>query len=240
MRRFLRSVIIGLNLIVIAQAQGVEGDWQGTLKTGAAELRLVLHVAEGEKGALKATLDSPDQGAAGIAVSSISLQDSALKFNIKTIGGSYEGKVNGERIAGTWTQGGGSLPLEFTRMPAAAPAKKRVPKPSDIDGDWQGTLDAGGQQLRIVFHVVTYEDGVTATFDVPDQNAAGLPATAVTRDGATLKFEMKQVGGSYEGTINPGLTAIDGKWTQGGNTLPLALKRMSTPPQQKKAAGGGF
>lgn len=240
MKRFFNIMIAGLGVVIAAQAQSVDGDWQGTLKTSDSELRLVLHVAKGEKGSLKATLDSPDQNALGIVVSSISLQDSVLKFGIQMIDGSYEGKVNGEgtRIAGTWTQGGRSLPLEFTRIPPAA-AKKRVPKPSDIDGDWQGTLDAGGQQLRIVLHLVTYEDGVTATLDSPDQNAMGLPATTVTRSGASLKFEMKQIGGSYEGTLSPELTTMDGKWTQGGGTLPLVLKRTSPLPQQKKAKGGG-
>ena len=43
------------------------GDWRGTLKPGSAELRLVLHIAQGDDGNLKATLDSIDQGANGIA-----------------------------------------------------------------------------------------------------------------------------------------------------------------------------
>jgi pimeloyl-ACP methyl ester carboxylesterase len=36
---------------------------------------------------------------------------------------------------------------------------------------------------------------------------------------------MKAIGGLFDGTINKDLTAIEGTWTQGGATMPLALKR---------------
>ncbi len=49
-----------------AYSQDVTGDWQGSLSAGGAELRLVLHITKGADGALKATLDSVDQGANGI------------------------------------------------------------------------------------------------------------------------------------------------------------------------------
>ncbi len=62
----------------LAQAQDIAGDWQGTLSAGGAELRLVLHITKAADGSLKATLDSVDQGANGIPVSSISFKDSKL------------------------------------------------------------------------------------------------------------------------------------------------------------------
>ncbi len=55
-------------------APALVGDWQGTLKVGGVELRLVLHVSEGESGDWKATLDSVDQGANGIPVTSMSFK----------------------------------------------------------------------------------------------------------------------------------------------------------------------
>ena len=99
-------------------------------------------------------------------------------------------------------------------------------KPSDIDGAWMGTLDAGVMKLRVVFHITNTEDGLTATMDSPDQNAKGLPVTSVTRDGTSLKLEMKQIAGGFEGKISNDLTSIEGTWTQRGNALPLVLKRV--------------
>jgi hypothetical protein len=236
MKNFFYGFLLSLFATFSANAQTVEGDWQGTLKAGATELRLVLHVAKDDKGALKATLDSVDQGAMGIPITSISFNDSILKFEIQNINGSYEGKVNADRtmIDGTWSQGGGSLPLELTRVGARSETKKRTLKPSDIDGTWEGVLDAGSEKLRLVLHILTYEDGMTARLDSPDQNAIGIPITTISREGTKLKFELKQIGGSFEGSLNPELTTVSGTWEQGGGTLPLVLKRTSPASKEKK------
>jgi hypothetical protein len=240
MKRLFYSLLLSLFLVVGAHGQSVEGDWQGTLKAGGAELRLVLHVTKDDKGGLKATLDSPDQNSVGVPATSIALADSTLKFEMRMIDGSYEGKVNTDRtnISGTWTQGGSSAPLEFSRVAANSEARKKALKPSDIDGEWEGTLDAGSQSLRLVLHIMTYEDGMTAKLDSPDQNATGLPVTTITRDAAKLKFEMKQIAGGFEGTINQELNSISGTWTQGGGSLPLTLKRKNAAPKEKKPSSG--
>src|SRR6202050_3461313 len=138
----------------LAQAQDIAGDWQGTLNTGAGELRLVLHITKGADGALKATLDSVDQGANGIPVSSISLKSSTLSLGIDAVHGTYEGTVaaDGKSISGTWSQGA-PLALDFKRAAAPIKTEHKPAKPSDIDGTWSGTLDNGSAKLRIVFHI---------------------------------------------------------------------------------------
>jgi len=107
-------------------------------------------------------------------------------------------------------------------------------KPSDIDGAWMGTLDTGLMKLRVVFHITTIEAGLAATMDSLDQGAKGLPVTSVTRDGESLKLELKQLGGRFEGKIAPDLTTIDGTWTQGGNALPLVLKRVKNAAELER------
>ncbi len=207
-------------------AQDIAGDWQATLHAGPAEFRLNLHILKARNGGLTATLDSVDQGANGIPVSSIALEASNLKFTVDAVRGAYEGTVNadGTAIAGTWDQGQ-PLPLEFHRGIVKLPEHKPG-KPSDIDGTWSGTLNMGGGSLRIVFHIVNTEDGLTATADSPDQGAAGMPVSAVTRDGASLKLDLKAVGATFAGTISPDLTTVAGAFTQVGNETPLTLKRM--------------
>ena len=74
-----------------ARAQAVEGDWQGTLKAGPVELRVVLHA--------------------------ISRDGDALKVEMKQLGANYSGTVDKERttMTGTWSQLGNSLPLVLKR-----------------------------------------------------------------------------------------------------------------------------
>ena len=70
------AAVAGLALATTALAQSpsaaspsgaaaLEGDWAGQMDTGALKLRIVLHVHT-QGGQMVATLDSPDQGAAGL------------------------------------------------------------------------------------------------------------------------------------------------------------------------------
>lgn len=95
----------------------VVGDWNGALSTGNGSLRVVIHVEQEKDGKLSGTLDSPDQGATGIAISSITYKEPALHFEIEKFGAGYDGTMNKENseIAGNWKQGSASLPLTFKR-----------------------------------------------------------------------------------------------------------------------------
>jgi len=226
MKKVLTIAALIISTAPVACATSIVGDWQGTLRPQGGELRLVLHITEGEGGSLKATLDSIDQNANGIPVASVTLKDSKLNLDVEAVHGTYEGTVNADatEITGTWTQGQ-PFPLDFKRATAAVKSEHKPAKPSDIDGAWTGTLDTGGAKLRVVFHITNTEDGLTATMDSPDQGANGIPVTAVTRTGSSLKLELKQIGGGFEGKISSDLSVIDGTWSQGGATLPLTLKR---------------
>jgi len=184
-----------------------------------------LHVTKATDGSLTATLDSIDQNAPGIPVNAVTLKDSKLDLTIDAVHGTYTGKVSADasEIDGTWSQGT-AMPLNFHRGGIAMKPAPKPAKPSDIDGDWLGTLDSGMGKLRLLLHITNTEDGLTATMDSLDQSANGIPVNSITRTGAELKFEMKSIGGSYEGTIGSDLGTISGTWTQMGKTFPLVLK----------------
>ena len=152
--------LLFLAAATFAHAQDVTGDWQGTLSAGGNELRLVLHITKSADGALKATLDSVDQGANGIPVNAVNLKNSTLNLDVAAVHGTYEGKVapDAKTITGTWTQGS-PLPLEFKRAVAPVKTEHKPAKPSDIDGTWMGSLDTGAVKLRVVFHILNAEIG---------------------------------------------------------------------------------
>lgn len=120
-----------------ATAHDLTGSWQGTLQAGK-ELRTVLKVSKAASG-WKAEFYSIDQGGQAIPITAITLQGSDVKYSIEMIDGTYEGKLSGDgnSIAGTWTQGGKPLPLNFTRAtPATAwtiPASPPVIPPMAAD-----------------------------------------------------------------------------------------------------------
>jgi hypothetical protein len=202
----------------------VVGDWEGALDTGAAKLRLVLHLTAGANGALNASLDSVDQGATGIPVSSVSLTGGKLSLTVDAVQGSYEGAVNADAgtIEGTWTQGA-ALPLNFKRAVARPAAKPAAP--SEIDGTWTGVLDTGAAQLHVVVKIANTSDGLTAQLQSPDQGQNWIPAGAVGKTGNTLKLTFGGLGADFAGKVSADQQTIDGTFTQMGNAIPLTLKR---------------
>src|ERR1019366_355815 len=115
MKRFLAIAALTFLAATVARAQDIAGDWQGTIKTGMGELRLVLHVAKNADGTFKALVDSPDQGAAGVPIDSITLEGNKLRFASAVLKAAYEGTLKGnDSINGNWTQGQ-KLPLDFKK-----------------------------------------------------------------------------------------------------------------------------
>ena len=133
----LGCVFVGLLAAVLpafslnAPAKGVEGIWVGKLDFGGQSLRIVLHVSKKPDGMLTGTLDSPDQGASGIPASVVTFKTGVLHFEISSLGASFEGKsgATGTEIAGTFKQGGASLPLTLTHTEKALEGPRRPQTP---------------------------------------------------------------------------------------------------------------
>ena len=86
-----------LAAVAAASAQtvpGLDGHWEGTLDAGAMKLRLALHVGRAPDGGLTGTMDSLDQGAKGIPVTSVKRQKSTLIIELKQISGTYNGTTH--------------------------------------------------------------------------------------------------------------------------------------------------
>ena len=79
-RSIVLSLLFSLAGIATAAAQTADGDWQGTLPANGTQVRVVLHLKADGRGGFTASLDSPDQGATGIPVSSVSFANSTMKF----------------------------------------------------------------------------------------------------------------------------------------------------------------
>jgi hypothetical protein len=95
----------------------LEGSWAGTLKISNVELRIVFNVIKDASGKLLANLDSPDQGAYGIAVDEVIVKGDSIKFIVGVVKGFYAGKIfpDSLKIAGVWNQGGRALPLDLRK-----------------------------------------------------------------------------------------------------------------------------
>ncbi len=217
--------LLGLSCQVLGQtpAKGFEGSWQGTLEAGGQKLRLALTATKSEAGAYAGKLDSLDQGAT-IPIDSITVTGDAVRLELKSIDAVFEGVLNKDRteLTGKYTQGGQEFPLSFKR---SEQANVKPPPAKDFEGSWQGTLEAGGQKLRLVVTVTKSAAGpYTGKFDSLDQGAT-IPIDTITVNGDTVRFEIKSAAIVYEGTLNKERSELTGTFSQGDQKFPLTLKR---------------
>ena len=127
-KAILLLTIILTSLASQAQVQpttALIGSWSGKLKVGPVSLTLVLHLEQAD-GYVTVTLDSPDQGAKGIGAFKEFLSDDSIAIKIETLGVTYRARLKDDKLDGTFSQNGISLPLVLTR---GVPEMKRPQRP---------------------------------------------------------------------------------------------------------------
>jgi pimeloyl-ACP methyl ester carboxylesterase len=101
------------------------------LTVPGGSLRVVFNFTPKAEGGYTATLDSPDQGAFGIAADSVIVQDTLVRVSIRSIGGELNGVhlAGADSIPGTWSQGGMQLPLVLKHSSEEVEKPKRPQEP---------------------------------------------------------------------------------------------------------------
>src|SRR5579871_6116760 len=95
MIRFLRLAALIILCATPLFAQDIVGDWQGTLKTDAAQLRLIVEVAKREDGRLRCTIYYIDQGVQFDA-STVTFDNGHLVFKLDRTGGTFDGQLSAD------------------------------------------------------------------------------------------------------------------------------------------------
>lgn len=161
-----------------------DGDWKGTLDAAGTKLDLVLHISS-KDGALGATLDSPDQGATGLPIDSISVTGNSLRFEMKSLGANYEGvfSADGSQIEGQFSQQGVRLPLGFKRI-AKTDASESILKLQKVDVGGHGLqLLVGGQGSPAVIFEGGFGTGIASWSRVQKDVAAFTQTVSYDRAG---------------------------------------------------------
>src|SRR4029079_10963608 len=95
----------------------------------------------------------------------------------------------------------------------------------DFEGLWQGTLEAGGEKVCLLVTVTKSDTSVYAgKLDSLDQGAT-IPIDTITVSGDAVRWEIKSPPIVFEGVLNKERTEVTGKFTQGGEPIPLTFKR---------------
>jgi len=191
----MKQAMIGLVALAMfvggaLQAQDLAGNWQGTLQAGSG-LRIVMKVTK-DDGKLRGVSYSIDQDGQPIAITSISLQGSAVNFSIKPLDLTYVGTLNpdGNTILGNQMQHGETHTLNFQRvseentwaipgppkaMAADAKPKFDVATVKPSNPDQQGKLfDIRGRQVMAIN--MNVNDLITYAYGLHSKQIVGGPA----------------------------------------------------------------
>lgn len=128
MKKLLFTLLTNTLIVITSYAQDITGPWNGVLKIGGSQLRIVLNISKTEEG-YKSTLDSPDQGAKGIAVSKTIYENLKLSFEIPVAKIEYAGELQNEKFVGIFKQNGKELPLELSKGGVTTESVKRPQEP---------------------------------------------------------------------------------------------------------------
>lgn len=190
-----------------ASVGAAAGEWTGVLDAGAP-LRLRLKIeADGA-----ATLFSLDQGGTPIPASA-RLNGDRVTVEAPTIRGTFEGRLSGDTLAGTWTQGG-RLPLTFRRGDAGLVAAPAAPLTPEALAAWRaeagspalsaGMLKRGGQPRVWVVGERAVGSGVAAT--IADRWHIGSITKSFT---ATLVARLAESGAvRWDDTVGDTLASV--------------------------------
>lgn len=126
---FSRIAILFNLCIAVLYAQTETSSWQGRLDLGAQKLRLNVHLIR-TGNSCKATFDSPDQQANGIAFSSCIIKADSILLLAENIKAAYLGVYKGnDSILGEWNQGGMKLPLNLERTSKVESSNQQQERP---------------------------------------------------------------------------------------------------------------
>ncbi len=158
--RRIMGVVIVLALVASTLAEGdagapqdeaaarLVGTWEGRIET-PPPLEVVVRL-EREEDAWQGTIDIPQQGAFGLPLEGVALDDDAVSFVIAGVPGTptFDGTFDAERLTGTFTQGEASFPFELERVdeggapldePSSEAAAPVAPGPGPVPVDPAGT-----------------------------------------------------------------------------------------------------
>ena len=226
MKTLLYGLLFSLTLALAdpAAAQtNLAGTWRGRLQVADKSITIHFVIKAEPGGKYSAVVTSPDEGAIKNApAKSVTFADNKLTLDVPSLSGGYAGTLRNGVLEGEWSQEGAKLPLSLK------PFETPILTKSDLDvlrGEWFGTFSPGdAAKLTMVLHFDTGADGtLRATFDVPEQGVRGWEASNVALDDGYFSVELPKPGARVTGQLKG--DQIAGEFQQGGNTLPLTLKK---------------
>jgi hypothetical protein len=182
-----------------------------------------------------ALMDSVDQGTANAPFPEISATSHSLHIALPARYIDYQATLNsdGTILSGKYVEQGKSFPLKLTRTSTpdtvlVMTPDQYTPRPdSDLQGQWQGSLMAGGTAYHLSLRIAEPSPKTfLAELDSADQDAFGMRVTLLTYQKPDLHFQIASVGGDFVGKVDYADDRIVGTWRQQRFQAPVTFARV--------------
>ena len=221
MKKIILSFCLLLSWAGAFAQKPIEGDWMGKLNLGPQSLTIVLHVNCNAQGEVECILDSPDQGAKGIAVETDYCSSDSISVSLASLALSFQGKLKGDEIVGTFTQGlSFSLILKRGEEKLNRPQNPVAPYPYKTEEVAFKNVADGATLVGTLSYPVGYKKGKTPVVlmvtgsgqenrdeEIFDHKPFLVIADYLARHGvATLRYDDRGFGKSTGGDVEHATT----------------------------------
>ena len=221
MKKIILSFCLLLSWAGVFAQKPIEGDWMGKLNLGPQSLTIVLHVNCNAQGEVECILDSPDQGAKGIAVETDYCSSDSISVSLASLALSFQGKLRGDEIVGTFTQGlSFSLILKRGEEKLNRPQNPVAPYPYKTEEVAFKNVADGATLVGTLSYPIGYKKGQTPVVlmvtgsgqenrdeEIFDHKPFLVIADYLARHGvATLRYDDRGFGKSTGGDVEHATT----------------------------------
>lgn len=209
----------------------IAGVWKGSITTPGVGIEVLVHITPTGPNTWTGSIDTPLQHSFGIPLSSVRFDEGELIVECDVTKATWTARLEdgNQELRGTWTQRGGSFPLNCSRTPTPAPIPSTLSR--ELIGIWEGTLDVGAVQLRLVIGLQRNSPTTVAGYMVsPDQSPKQIPIGRVDWvSDRTVHILIGSIAASFDATLSPSNDTLAGTFTQGGAPFELSLSRVEKP-----------
>ena len=212
----------------VTSAPAPADHWEGTIQTPGQALAIEVDLAR-PADVWQGQITIPAQHIKGLPLTGVAADAGAVTFGMKSIPGDprFKGTVgkDSKTMTGEFSQGGITMPFTLTWKGEARleTRPKNAPISKELEGTWEGTLNAGSATLRLVLKLSNANGSATGTLISLDQGAAEIPVTAITQTASHVTVGVSAIGGTFDGEMKD--RQLIGTWAQGDATMPLVLTR---------------
>lgn len=199
------------------------GHWKGAITLPGRQVHFEIDLLKNQDGSFTGFVALVDEDLKGIPLK-LTVDGNSIKFHARE-DQPFDGVISADATAidGEYTIQGNILPFHMSRTgePVAVKIPIGVAVPAAAEGEWRGTLEAGGASMKLILILANVPGGSAARAINLDEGGLELPVT-VRQSDPELSIAITG-SATWSGAFTG--TELIGAWHEKGKSAPLNFRR---------------